>query len=101
MTNSPRTIFHGWLMKAAPGDSIIYYSGNLTEARGDIESILRRGERTPALDEADAAWFAANAGLVNLVQRAVGPIRANGTHTLFQYIAQRTSNGRRADPPTA
>lgn len=93
--------FAKWLTTAEPGDSVIYYNGNLAGDRGDCETFPRRAERTPLLDQADAAWLAAKNGFVNLVQHAIGPLRANGTHVKFIYIAQRTSKVRRADPPAA
>lgn len=91
--------FTEWLVASTPGASIIYYTGNLAADRGDCEAVPRRAERTPLLDEADAAWFAATIGLVSLVQRANHPHRPNGTHPSFDYIAQRTSKVRRVDPP--
>lgn len=95
------TTFNEWLESAAFGDSYTYYVGNLASDRGDCESVPRRAVRTPELYEAEAAWLAGLNGFVNLVQRAQHPHRLNGTHPAFEYIAQRTSKSRRADPPAA
>lgn len=86
--------FHNWLLTAPHGSSIIYFVGNLAESRGDLTVFPPRAVRTTALDDADAAWDASNAGLVNLVQRASPVIRPNGAHVAFEYIAQRTSKAR-------
>lgn len=92
MTNP--TTFQDWLTSAFPGDIYTYYIGHLAADRGDCMLYPTRAYITPALGEADAAWSAAEAGLVSLVQRPTKPRRANGTHPSFHYIAQRTSKVR-------
>lgn len=94
MTN-PVT-FHEWLASAAPGSRHVYYIGSLAADRGDCMVYPPKAFPTPDLIEADAAWSAAEAGLVSLIQRAIKPRLANGTHPAFHYIAQRTSKVRSA-----
>lgn len=67
------TSFQAWLTGAQKGSQIVYHKAG--HAYGEV---------------CQAAMSASNAGLVNLVQRAVkGPM---GLRT-FEYIAQRTIKG--------
>lgn len=56
--------FDGWLSTAEPGDRVVYFSGHLAEERA-----TNGLSRTAMLRAALAAWKAALAGRVTLIQR--------------------------------
>lgn len=69
--------FDGWLATAEPGDRVVYFSGHLAEERA------KNGlSGTAMLRAALAAWKAALAGKVTLIQRR----RTNG-RAGYDYMA--------------
>lgn len=69
--------FDGWLATAEPGDRVVYFSGHLAEERA------KNGlSRTAMLRAALAAWKAALAGKVTLIQRRRADGRAG-----YDYMA--------------
>lgn len=70
--------FCAWVGLALPGDTIVYHRGFLALDREDGSS--GHPEATQLRRLADRARWAAEAGLVHLVQRRLGPDR-------FAYLA--------------
>ena len=64
--------FNRWLLRALPGQQLEYHRGHLIWDRSPASS-LAEGERRALARVADAAWQAANDGLVHVVQRRNGP----------------------------
>lgn len=60
-----------WAIKARPGSALTYFAGDLA---------TERWQRNEVDALASAAWNLANGGLLNLLQRRLGPGR-------FAYIA--------------
>jgi len=65
--------FAGWLAQATPGESLEYHRGFLLLDRDRHYSRLLPSERTALINLADRAYWAAEKGLVHLVQRRCGP----------------------------
>jgi hypothetical protein len=63
----------GWLGTAVPGDRLLYYRGFLALDCAPAAGRLPEGERTELLRVARRALFAAEKGLVHLLQRRHGP----------------------------
>ena len=85
--------FADWLVTAKPGESFVYFEGNLGETRAKWQS-MDEAERVavrPRLDEAADAWAAYRKGdtpvdLVALTQVREGP-------NVCSYLATRTRKG--------
>jgi hypothetical protein len=69
-----------WIGQAAPGDRLEYHRGYLALDVLAAVSVLNAPERRTLRQMADRAWWAAEQGLVHLVQARLGPER-------FAYIA--------------
>ena len=82
-----------WLADAKPGERFVYFSGHLAAAREESRTHTRNAKFNwtwPALEAAESAWQAHEAGLVRLVQKRM-PDRGAG----FDYIAVRAKDPRR------
>jgi hypothetical protein len=72
--------FAGWVGAAAPGDRLEYHRGHLAVDIVPVISKLPERDRTALKTLAARAYWAAEQGLVHLVQERLGP-------DLFAYIA--------------
>jgi hypothetical protein len=80
--------FNRWLLRALPGQQLEYHLGHLIWDRSPA-SALAEGERRALARVADAAWQAADDGLVDVVQRRNGPFD-------FSYLAIKASRDAKA-----
>jgi hypothetical protein len=78
-TPVPLATFNRWLLRALPGQQLEYHRGLLVRDRSPA-SELSEDERRTVAKIADAAWDAAEGGLVLLVQSRHGPFD-------FSYLA--------------
>jgi hypothetical protein len=84
--------FSEWLAAAKPGEALVYAVG-LLGPDTDRALIAKDAGAPEAHALADAAYMAWQHGDAHLVQRRVGPVRTNGTHGKFQYIAVKRASG--------
>ena len=78
--------FNRWLLRALPGQQLEYHRGHLIWDRSPA-SALAEGERRALARVADAAWHAADDGLVHLMQRRNGELD-------FSYLAVKAATAR-------
>lgn len=76
----PETAFCAWVVQAAPGDRLEYYQGFLVVDAFPALGGLPEQERQALVRLASRAFWAAEHGLVHLVQERIGPER-------FSYLA--------------
>jgi hypothetical protein len=82
--------FCGWLAKAMPGDTTVYYHGHLGRDRCRSTSALSESDRLRLIALARQALLAAEDGRVHLLQRRHGEDE-------YSYIAIGTSPRRAGD----
>jgi hypothetical protein len=69
-----------WIARACPGDSLEYHRGLLSLDASDETGEVKAAEQRELNRVARRAWWAAEQGLVHLVQRRNGPAD-------FSYLA--------------